>query len=365
MSFVVLGWGTAVPPHAIDQGDAATLAAEVNCRTEKQRRFLREAYLHAGVERRHSCILAASDGPLAGRQTFFPPPTSEADRGPGTAARLERYREEAPALALAAARRALDEAAIDPHRITHLVTASCTGFHAPGFDIELAEQLPLRADVARTHIGFMGCHAALNALRVAQAFAAGPGPNCVLVACVELCGLHHQYGWSAEQIVANALFADGAAAFVGREASAEDDARHWRLAASGSTIVAGTQEEMSWTIGDHGFAMTLSRALPATIGRHLRPWLEEWLARCELTVDGIASWAIHPGGPRILTACEEALRLSDDRLAVSRDVLRTHGNMSSPTLLFILEQLVASGAPRPCVALAFGPGLTIEAALFR
>ncbi len=120
---------------------------------------------------------------------------------------------------------------------------------------------------------------------------------------------------------------------------------------------------MSWSIGDHGFEMTLSPRVPDTIRQSLRPWLEQWLAEQQTSIEEIGSWAIHPGGPRILDACAEAAQLSNDTLAPSRSVLADYGNMSSPTVLFILNQLRAANAPRPCVMLAFGPGLAIESAL--
>ena len=164
--------------------------------------------------------------------------------------------------------------------------------------------------------------------------------------------------------MANALFADGAAAIVGRRACSTDHAP-WSLAASASTIIADTTDAMSWRIGDHGFEMTLSPQVPDYIRRHLPGWLERWLGEHGLSVDEIGSWAIHPGGPRVLTACAEAVGLAGHLLDPSREILAEFGNMSSPTLLFILERLRDRGAARPCVLLGFGPGLAVEAALLR
>ena len=144
-----------------------------------------------------------------------------------------------------------------PGRVTHLVTISCSGFYAPGFDIALAKQLPLVSKVARTHLGFMGCQGALNGLRVARAFLDADPTACVLVCALELCSLHHQYGWDAERIVANALFADGAAAVValGKPAARPAD---YRIIATGSTLIDDSEDAMSWRIANHGFEMTLS-----------------------------------------------------------------------------------------------------------
>ena len=235
---------------------------------------------------------------------------------------------------------------------------------APGFDMALINEVGLPPSVSRTHIGFMGCHGALNGLRVAKAYAEAEPDARVLVCAVELCSLHHQYGWNPDRIVSNALFADGAAAIVGHHApNRPKDA--WSLTKCGSAVLPDTSDLMGWSIGDHGFEMTLSPRVPDTIRQSLRFWLEQWLAPQETSIEEIGSWAIHPGGPRILDACAEAARLSSEDLAPSRSVLANYGNMSSPTVLFILNELRAVDAPRPCVMLAFGPGLAIEAALVR
>ena len=188
----------------------------------------------------------------------------------------------------------------------------------------------------------------------------------VLLAAVELCSLHFHYGSDPEAIVANALFADGAGAAVlgATDRDGGRDAGDLRLLGTGSFVFPDSKDAMSWKIGDHGFEMTLSRNVPALISRHLRPWIESWLDRQDLSMAKVASWAVHPGGPRILEAVEDALELAPHVLDVSRMVFERYGNMSSPTVLFILDRLMARRAPRPCVALGFGPGLAVEAALF-
>jgi predicted naringenin-chalcone synthase len=257
---------------------------------------------------------------------------------------------------------ALAQARLNAGEITHLITVSCTGMKAPGVDYELIQKLGLAPTVQRTHIGFMGCHGAINGLRVARAFADSEPEARVLLCAVELCVLHYFYGWDPQKIIANAIFADGAAAVAG----APDwlaPAGSWRVTATGSCLIPNSREAMSWTIGDHGFEMTLSKRVPGLIHEHLRPWLESWLARRGLSREAIGSWAIHPGGPRILDATAEALGLGEEQIAASRAVFAAHGNMSSPTVLFIIEHLRARQAPLPCVALAFGPGLIAEGAL--
>jgi predicted naringenin-chalcone synthase len=248
--------------------------------------------------------------------------------------------------------------------VTHLVTVSCTGFYAPGVDATLIRTLGLPPTVQRTHIGYMGCHGAFNGLCAANAFSTAEPNAHVLLCAVELCTLHYHYNRDVQSVIANALFGDGAAAIVGAsDVLALADA--WRVAATGSCLIPDSQTAMTWTIGDHGFEMSLSKAVPRLIAQHLRPWLEDWLHRQGVAVDEVGSWAVHPGGPRILDAVEESLGLPRGATDVSRAVLAEHGNMSSPTILFILDRLRAADAPRPCVALGFGPGLMAEALLLR
>lgn len=361
MSLQLVGLGTAVPEHFILQSDATAIVRRINGRTDRQRQLIEDVYLHAGVTKRHCAVLERSDGSLEERQLFFRAGAQAKDLGPTTAERMRVYREAAPQLATQAARRALASSCMSPHHITHMVTASCTGFSAPGVDLQLVETLGLDASVARTHLGFMGCHAALNMLRVAQAMTSVPRV-VVLGVCVELCSLHHQYGSSPEQVVANALFADGAAAVICCRDQA--NAAAWRMTAQTSTVLPDTGGDMSWQIGDHGFEMTLSRQLPDLIRQRLRPWITEWLSSRGHSLNSIASWAIHPGGPKIVSACEDALGLTASACQASRETLAQYGNMSSATVLFVIEELQRRQAKLPCVALAFGPGMTIEAALF-
>jgi predicted naringenin-chalcone synthase len=362
MTMWISGIGTALPPHRITSADASAIAKRYACETPAQERLFQTMYRRAGVETRHSVVLQASGGDLERRQTFF------GDAHPTTLDRMQKYEAEAGALAVAAGRSALRESGLAPGRVTHLVTVSCSGFSAPGTDIALMKQLALSPEVARTHVGFMGCHGALNGLRVARGFVGADPEACVLLCAVELCSLHHQYGWDAEKIVANALFADGAAAVVGVSGSgplpvADSDPGAFRVIASGSVLIDDSEDAMSWRIGNHGFEMTLSPRVPELICRHLRPWLEGWLARHGLSIATVGSWAVHPGGPRILSAVGEAAGLGRDALEVSQQTLANYGNMSSPTVLFILDRLRRTHAPRPCVALAFGPGLAVEAAI--
>ncbi len=226
----------------------------------------------------------------------------------------------------------------------------------------------------------MGCHAALNGLRVAGALCAADPSAAVLLTAVELCSLHHQYTpdplSDAGQVIANALFADGAAAVLCTGADFVPDgpaggsepsspALPYRLLGSGSVLLPDTAEAMTWRVGDAGFLMTLELAVPVAIRQHLAGWMDEWLPRYGLTRSDVETWAVHPGGPAILDAAVDALALPADALDPSRALLAEVGNLSSPTILFLLDRLRATrgAGAGPVVAVGFGPGLTVEAAL--
>jgi predicted naringenin-chalcone synthase len=356
------GLATATPRHRIDQEHAASLAARLYPGNEKLRNLLPILYRQTGIQQRGTVLLEADCAESDIPQSFFSRVLTSDDHGPTTAQRMRQYEVHAVELAQEACRGALLDAQVSNKQVTHLVTVSCSGFSAPGVDLQLIERLGLAPEVSRTHLGFMGCHGALNGLRVANAYLA-VDPNAVVLLCaVELCSLHHQYTWRRDQLIANALFSDGAGAVVCTADA--DNPNNIRLLASGSTIIPGTAAAMGWYIRDHGFEMTLAQEVPAIIEQQLSPWLNDWLRRQGQSLETIGAWAIHPGGPRILKACATGLGLEDVILAPSNRVLAEHGNMSSPTILFILDALQREYAPLPWVALAFGPGLTIEAALF-
>ncbi len=366
MSFRIHGLGTANPPDSVSRTEALAIARLLAGPDVRNSTWLGSIYAGAGVNRRFQIIggLAmrdALDGTNNTNSPFLPTPQNDGV-GPSTGVRMERYAREAGPMALRAARDALDQAGGPRDSITHLVTVSCTGFIAPGVDVALIDGLGLCPTIERTHIGFMGCHGALNGLRVASAFATADPAARVLLAAVELCSLHYYYGSAADKLVANAIFADGAAAIVGD--SSMGDRGDWTLRGSGSYLIPDSAPDMGWTVGEHGFEMTLSRRVPGLIARHLRPWLESWLNDNGISLGDVPSWAVHPGGPKILAAVEESLALPPEALAVSRGVLADYGNMSSPTVLFVIDRLRKQNAPRPCVALGFGPGLVAEAALF-
>ena len=380
MSFSICGLATALPLRSIEQSAAATIA-QTFLAGHRDGKSLPALFRRTQVRTRSSVLLEQSNG-CGPRQSFYPPAVGPDDRGPATALRMQRYAAESLPLAARAAAEALARARVSPGEITHLITVSCTGFFAPGIDIGLVKSLQLPPTVGRLHVGFMGCHGVLNALRAATATVDSDPSAVVLICAVELCSLHYQYGGEADKLVANALFADGAAAIVGRGSEGlgaggwglgkhvdlKPHASHlkpqpWRVVSSGSYLLPDAEDAMTWRIGDHGFEMTLSPRVPELICRHLRPWMASWLATAGRRLEDIRSWAIHPGGPRILTAVAAALQLPPAAIDPSAEILAECGNMSSPTVLFVVERLQQQKVETPCVMLGFGPGLVAEAAL--
>jgi predicted naringenin-chalcone synthase len=353
---VILGIGAASPP-SLTQEQILQVAIELARPTASQEAWLSRVFRNSGIEER-GVILTGMDG----LRSFYPPPASDSDRGPTTAQRMQRYAIEAPALATEAATRSLQTAQLEAGDITHLITASCTGFAAPGLDAALMNELGLSPSVRRLHVGFMGCHAAFNALGAACDTVRADRRAKVLVCCVELCSLHMAYGWDPGKLVANALFADGAAAMIVGD-SPEDDAPLWRLRDTSSFLLPDSLDAMTWRIGDHGFEMTLLPGVPTLVRQHLGTWCRSWLARHGLGVRDISGWAIHPGGPKILAAVADALNLAEDSLRHSRQVLAHHGNMSSATVPFILDHMARQNQAGPCVAIGLGPGLMAEGML--
>jgi len=359
MSARLLSIGTATPGGVIAQDAAADLACRVSGVNGRER-ALRAIYRRAGVTSRGS-VLINPDGHMT---MFAPSEITGTDESPTTAARLIVYQQEASTLAHRACVTALGRARMAGSQITHLVTVSCTGFDAPGVDCALVDSLNLPATVRRTHIGFMGCHGAINAMAVAKAYAESDPSARVLVCCVELCSLHFQYTDDAGVAVANALFADGAAAAVVAADQSEKQAPVLRAAQS--IIIPETADCMTWRIGDHGFIMTLSSRVPEVLADQVPGWVRGWLPDFGLEINDVRTWAVHPGGPRVVASVAQGLNLNPGAVETSLQVLTNHGNMSSPTVLFIVEQLLRESQDSealPLVAMAFGPGLTGEALL--
>ncbi|ODA30395.1 type III polyketide synthase [Planctopirus hydrillae] len=369
MAMLISGIGTAAPASRIPQMDAYSAMSNTCCDSDEHRRVMEMIYQGSGVKHRGSVLVGAEPDDFIRAddrdEFFFYERENEEDHGPSTQERMRQYEQHALPLAIKSSVAALRDAGQDAREITHIVTVSCSGFNSPGVDMGLIEELGLNRNTSRTHVGFMGCHGSFNGLRVAHGYTAADPDAVVLMCSVELCSLHHHYGWTTDKVIANALFADGSGAVICRSSKIEDRKPAYQLIRSGSFLVPNTKFAMSWRIGNHGFEMTLSQKVPALIEEHLVGWLTPFLAREGLTIKDIAGWAIHPGGPRILDSCLAALSLSNSHVAPAREVLEKHGNMSSSTILFVLDRMREEKINGPVVALGFGPGLAIEAMLLK
>ena len=310
---------------------------------------LRKIALGSRIEARHTVL----NQPF-GEGGFYQP-----GRFPTTGDRMRVYQREAPVLALDVVE-SLRAQRADLGSVTHLIVTSCTGFYAPGLDIDILRGAGLSTGVQRTLIGFMGCHAGLIGLRNAKHIVEADPSAVVLMVNLELCSLHLQQTDRIDRLVSFLLFSDGAAASL-----ITSQPRGMRLGDCASHLSLADAERMAWHIEDQGFAMTLDARLPARIRQWFRD--SEELSPLRHAASG-TRWAVHPGGRLILDSVQEACGLTDAQMEASREVLRRYGNMSSASILFILHELLndapRSGPPLPGHAVAFGPGLTVEAMEF-
>ena len=274
---------------------------------------------------------------------------------PTTQARMQRWEAEAPALAEAT----LLELGLEAEGpgITHIIVATCTGFVAPGLDRGIIARFSLPPSVERTSVGFMGCQAAINALKLAWHIVRSTPRARVLVVCLELCTLHLQDTTALEQLLCFLLFADGCAAAI-----VSADPVGLRLDGFDSVVLPEAADQITWRIGDYGFDMTLSGMVPFTLAHALPDLAPVMLGGRE--VGDVDLWAVHPGGRSILDAVAHGLELPAEALATSRGVLADFGNMSSATVMFVLERMMREGRRGLGCALAFGPGLSAEAMRF-
>jgi predicted naringenin-chalcone synthase len=321
--------------------------------TDRKRSFIRRVYEGSAIETRYSVI--PDYGRPSEQRTLFPQ-NDTLEPVPTTARRNDVFCIEANHLAQTAVRRLFAQLPdFDPKRITHLITVSCTGFSAPGFDFHLVKEFGLAPGIHRFHIGFMGCFAAFPALKLAQSLVVSTPGAQVLIVDVEACTLHFQKEFEPEIVVANALFADGAAALL-----VSADEGPLALHDFRSHIIPGSEDDMAWIIGETGFDMKLSSYVPRLIEGNIGPVLDRLFAASGWGRDELKLWAVHPGGRAILDKTAQVLGLSDGELDVSYDVLRRFGNMSSATIFFVLKEILDRGRKGKLFACAFGPGLTVE-----
>jgi predicted naringenin-chalcone synthase len=357
MSFIT-AIGTAVPPFRIEQSAIANFMVKAMDTNADDSRKLRTIFKASGIHYRHSVL---PDYGLTGDFSFYP---ENFHPFPTTEERLAIFRQHALSLSRQAITNALNNIA-DVNSITHLLVVSCTGLYAPGLDIELTHTLPLRNDVHRLCITFMGCYAAFNALKTADAFCKADKAARVLIVCIEMCSLHFQKDITDDNLLANALFADGAAAVVVENTPSA--AWNFSLDQFHTALLFQPEEHMAWHIGNIGFEMKLSGYVPAIIESGIGKLTDELLAHLHLTRDDIRFFAIHPGGKKILEVIEKELRITPGENEAAREVLRQYGNMSSPTVLFVLKYLMDRLTPADdgsrVLSFAFGPGLTLESML--
>lgn len=371
MPTILRSIATANPELTRSQEYAASFMKRVEGLPQSIRSRIDKLYDHSSIDFRHTCV--ADYGREAEEFDFFPSNWS-LNPAPTTKERNRLYREKVIPLAEAAARDAIESAGLTAMDITHVIAVSCTGFFAPGIDIELVKRLGMRASTQRTMIGFMGCYAAFNGMRVANSFCqSNPGARVLLV-CAELCTLHFRVSDSMEHAVINSLFSDGAAAAIFSADDAADASGELAYESSHCLLDDDSIDYMTWDIGDHGFDMGLSARVPSVLAEHLPKFVDDLAGAGGLARADIDFWAVHPGGRSIIDKAREVLELSEDDLFNSTEVLRLNGNMSSPTILFILKRMLEDHRDNrrkggkgfaAGIAAAFGPGLTLEGALFR
>jgi alkylresorcinol/alkylpyrone synthase len=354
----IVSLGTAVPAPRLTQEQVRDVLAAQPGIDRRARRLLSAAFEAAAIDTRHTVLgeLGGQDASGLGMLTDGP-----VLRVPTTGERNAEYRRAAPALFAAAARDALRRGGVAPADVTHLITVSCTGLFAPGPDYLLVRELGLPTTTERYHHGFVGCAAAIPALRAAARIATAQPGAVVLVVCAELCSLHIRSSVDPEQIVAASVFADGAAAAVVTSDPAHITGPRLDLDGFGTRLTDDGEDDMVWVVGDEGFEMTLTAQVPRIIGREIEA-VAASLFGAPASVD---AWAVHPGGRSILDRVEDGLALDSAALDASRAVLREYGNMSSATILFVLRRMMDDPARTEgerIAALAFGPGLTVEAA---
>ncbi len=318
----------------------------------QERRKLDFLYRKSGIDSRHS-VLDDFQKEEVSDFTFFPK-NKELHPFPGTAARMQVFEEKGPELAEQAVRSALQQANVEAKSLTHLILISCTGMVAPGLELDLMRRLDIPSSVERYCIHFMGCYAAFTGLRLADQLVKANPNSRVLVVSVELCTLHFQKEYTEDNLLANSLFGDGAAAALVMQSEKGLQIKNYF-----SEVLWEGEKDMAWKIGDFGFEMRLSQYIPSLLNQGIRRLRD--LFEAKFNFSKVRHVAIHPGGKQILIQVQEAFGLSPDVNSHALEVLRTCGNMSSASILFVLERMLQdSSIQGDILALGFGPGLTLE-----
>lgn len=342
--------GTAVPKYAFEQQEILSFMCKAHDLDESHAHQLAVLYRAGGIRQRHSVL---PDFGMQDGGDYFSL-KSKKNTLPDTRSRMNAYAEKGLPLAI----EAVESGGWDMQDITHLIWVSCTGMQAPGLDAALVHHYGLQRPVSRFALQFMGCFAALPALRMAKALCDSEPDAKVLLVSMELCTLHFQNDPTEDNLLANSLFSDGAAALL---VSSKPSSHSLEIKSSYSALLKEGEADMAWNIGPLGFEMKLSHRIPSLLKNHF-PQIRESLNEA-LDLNPQALWAIHPGGKAILEGLAEVLGLEKEDYKASLQVLRKYGNMSSATLLFVLKEMLAEGLPNDAqiATLAFGPGLSVEA----
>ena len=355
--------GTANPEHKIPQNKIAEFMTKGLALNEHEGDQLKVLYRATGIQNRYSVI---PDYGLNGQPYTFYPKTIGLEPFPSIGLRMDQFKSYALDLSLAAIKNCCGGRPIED--ITHLITVSCTGMYAPGLDIELVESLGLSSSVERTAINFMGCYAAFNALKIADKITSLDEKANVLIVCVELCSLHFQKDTAGDTMLANSLFGDGAAAML-VQSKPSTGRFNFRMNKFYCDLEPAGKAEMTWDIGDFGFEMRLSSLVPEVIENSISQLTANLLSEIDTEVDDIDYFAIHPGGKKILEVIEQQLGIPRDKSGYAHKVLKNYGNMSSPTIIFVLQEILKSldhgDEGKSVLCFAFGPGLTMESMLLQ
>jgi predicted naringenin-chalcone synthase len=317
-------------------------------------RKLRFLYSHSGIEQRYS-VLPDYSKPV--QEWRFYAPTENLEPFPSLEQRMAVYHKQAPLLSVDAIRDCLNHTH-HPKAVTHLITVSCTGMSAPGLDLQVMELMDFDKTIYRTSVNFMGCYAAIHALKMADAICRSDKDAQVLIVCTELCTLHFQREATMDNMASSLLFADGSAAAL----VMHDGANVQGLTIDGfySEINPKGKRDMAWELSSSGFLMTLSGYIPELIEEDFFAIVKRALAKQKKELQDVSHWCIHPGGKRILQAIHKSLGFTNGQLECSYDVLKEFGNLSSATILFVLKKLMQQKKLPKLFGAAFGPGLTVE-----
>lgn len=360
MAAYIQNIATVVPEQSYDQDFLRDRMKEYISDDDVTQRIIHRIYSKSGINKRHTVI---HDFHANGDPRFFFQEDGSLN-SPSTGQRNDLYAEKAKKLFVETARRTIDDnPSVQKEDITHVITVSCTGFFAPEPGFEIIKQLGLSPSTQRFHLGFMGCFAAFPAMKMAKAFCESQPDARVLVVCLELCSIHLQASEAADNLISASVFSDGSAGML---ISEEQVNPAYEMTQFSTAIAEESEKDMAWTIGDNGFDMVLSSYVPNIIEANLATAIQPLFDEYEMTPEDIFHWAIHPGGRAILDKVEQSFDLNPNQLNSSRNILADYGNMSSATILFVLADLMErspSQNPESVLAMAFGPGLTIESAL--